>query len=280
MELIRRVPLSVLLAVCCLVLAVGCAKQAPQEVADLNRLWGDTRDGCASIYMADDVQQLEPGVDSMNGLVADEKYRKAGKEAVALMPQVEDLSTRAAKAREIAKNEAEASIARAEGTLAEAKQAEAPQYAASDYDAARAKLDRAKRELQDPCGYHRARDLADDAGRQARQSVTIAAAEKKRVEEQRRRAEEEARRLAEQRRLAAKPPSYTIKDGDCLWAIAAMDKVYGDPMLWPLLYEANSSRINNPDLIYPDGEIAMPRDIPEGEMDSRARRYHNTRSAE
>jgi len=280
MELVRKMPLRSLLTAGCLLVAVGCAKQAPQEVTDLNRMWGETRDGCATIYLSDDVQQVEPGVASMNGLVADEKYRKAGKEAKALMPQVEDLSVRAAKAREMARNEAEAAIARAEGSLVEAQQAEAAEYAASDYDAARAKLDRAKRELNDPCGYHRARDLADDAGRQARQSVTIAAAEKKRVEEERRRAEAEARRLAEQRRMNEKPANYTIKHGDSLWAIAGMDKVYGDPMMWPLLYEANNNRINNPDLIYPNGEIAIPRDIPEGEMDSRARRYYNTSSGE
>lgn len=280
MELVRTMPLRSLLTAGCLLVAIGCAKQAPQEVTDLNRLWSDTRDGCATVYMSDEVQKVEPGVAGMNGLVADEKYRKAGKEAKALMPDVQDLSNRAAKAREMAKNEAEAAIARAEGAIAEAQKAEAAEYAASDYSAARAKLDRAKRELQDPCGYIRARDLADDAGRQARQSVTIAAAEKKRVEEERRRAEEEARRLAEQRRLNAKPASYTIKDGDCLWDIAAMDKVYGDPLLWPLLYEANNNRINNPDLIYADGEIAIPRDIPAGEMDSRARRYYNTHAGQ
>lgn len=280
MGIVRNMSLRPLLAAGCLLAALGCAKQAPQEVTDLNRLWSDTTDGCATIYLADDVREVKPGVDSMNGLVADEKYRKAGKEAKTLMPQVQDLSARAATARAAAKKEAEAAIARAEGAMAEAKTAEAPQYAASDYQAATGKLDRAKQELQDPCGYLRARDLADDAGRQARQSVTIAAAEKKRIEDERRRAEEEARRLAEEARKREKPANYTIKDGDCLWDIAAMEKVYGDPMLWPLLYEANSSRINNPDLIYPDGTIAIPRDIPEGEMDARARRYYNTRSGQ
>jgi len=275
----KTLSLRALPAVGCLLVAVGCAKQAPQEVADLNRLWSETTGGCATIYLADDVRQVEPGVDGMNGLVADEKYRKAGKEAVALMPQVQDLSARAGEARAAAKQEAEASIARAEQAMAEAQQAEAAQYAASDYEAARGKLDQAKRELQDPCGYHRARDLADDAGRQARQSVTIAAAEKARLEAERRRAEEEARRLEEEGRKREKPAAYMIQDGDCLWAIAAMEKVYGDPLLWPLLYEANSSRINNPELIYPNGQIDIPRNIPAAEMESRARRYYNTHSA-
>lgn len=263
-------------AIGCLLVAVGCARQAPQEVADLNRLWSQTTDGCATVYLTEDVRRVEPGVDGVNGLVADEKYRKAGKEAAALMPQMQDLSARAAEARAAAKSEAEASIARAEESMAGAQKAEADQYAATDYEAARDKLERAKREMQDPCGYHRARDLADSAGRQARQSVTIAATERSRIEAERRRAEEEARRQAEEQRKRDVPATYIVMDGDCLWSIAAMEKVYSDPLLWPLLYEANRGRISDPDLIYPDNLLQIPRDIPAEEMESRARRYYNS----
>ena len=82
--------------------------------------------------------------------------------------------------------------------------------------------------------------------------------------------------LAEERRRSQKPPSYTIEKGDCLWVIAGMEKVYGDPMLWPLLYEANSSQIDNPDLIYPNDQLSIPRDIPAGDMEAQARRFYRT----
>jgi hypothetical protein len=30
-----------------------------------------------------------------------------------------------------------------------------------------------------------------------------------------------------------------------------MDNIYADPYKWPLIYKANSSKISDPDLIYP-----------------------------
>ena len=45
--------------------------------------------------------------------------------------------------------------------------------------------------------------------------------------------------------------SYSVKGGDNLWAISSMDNIYADPYKWPLIYKANSSKISDPDLIYP-----------------------------
>jgi len=48
---------------------------------------------------------------------------------------------------------------------------------------------------------------------------------------------------------------------DCLWNIAAMPEVYGDPWQWPRLYEANRDRMpqrSNPDLIHPDMILDIP----------------------
>jgi nucleoid-associated protein YgaU len=43
---------------------------------------------------------------------------------------------------------------------------------------------------------------------------------------------------------------YLVKKGDCLWAIAARKRVFGDPFAWPLLYRENRDQIQDPDLIY------------------------------
>jgi nucleoid-associated protein YgaU len=45
--------------------------------------------------------------------------------------------------------------------------------------------------------------------------------------------------------------SYSVKGGDNLWTISSMDNIYADPYKWPLIYKANSSKISDPDLIYP-----------------------------
>ncbi len=61
------------------------------------------------------------------------------------------------------------------------------------------------------------------------------------------------------------PASYTVKelssDTDCLWRIAALPFIYNDPLQWPLLYKANSKRLQdpkNPDLIQPGTVLVIP----------------------
>jgi nucleoid-associated protein YgaU len=56
---------------------------------------------------------------------------------------------------------------------------------------------------------------------------------------------------------------------DCLWNIAAQPQIYGDPLKWTVIFEANRDRLSNPDnpdLIHP----GMLLDIPSirGEMRS------------
>ena len=61
------------------------------------------------------------------------------------------------------------------------------------------------------------------------------------------------------------PSQYTVRPWattrDCLWNIAGYPWVYGDPRRWPELYEANKTRMpqpNNPDLIHPGFVINIP----------------------
>ena len=48
---------------------------------------------------------------------------------------------------------------------------------------------------------------------------------------------------------------------DCLWNIAAMPEIYGDPTRWPILYQANRHRMprpGDPDLIHPGMILDIP----------------------
>lgn len=54
-----------------------------------------------------------------------------------------------------------------------------------------------------------------------------------------------------------KPLTHIVQKGDCLWNIAHNE--FGDPFKWTLIYEANKSKINNPDLIYPNQEFDIPK---------------------
>lgn len=50
--------------------------------------------------------------------------------------------------------------------------------------------------------------------------------------------------------------SYTVVKGDCLWKIAK--RFYGIGSRWTEIYNANKSKIKNPNLIYPGQVFAIP----------------------
>ncbi len=69
------------------------------------------------------------------------------------------------------------------------------------------------------------------------------------------------REMASYSEAAAKKRSdtYRVKKKDCLWKIAAKRSVYGDPLLWPVLYKANTKLIRDPHLIQPGWKLQVPR---------------------
>ena len=46
--------------------------------------------------------------------------------------------------------------------------------------------------------------------------------------------------------------TYTVRRGDSLWGISGMSSIYGDPYQWPLIFRANTDKIEDADLIHPD----------------------------
>lgn len=55
--------------------------------------------------------------------------------------------------------------------------------------------------------------------------------------------------------------NYTVIRGDYLWKISRKDDIYGDPMQWMKIYTYNREMIKDPDLIYPDWILKIPRQI-------------------
>jgi nucleoid-associated protein YgaU len=56
--------------------------------------------------------------------------------------------------------------------------------------------------------------------------------------------------------IEVKPVFYTIQKGDSLSKVA--QALFGDPMKWKALFEANREVIKDPDLIYPGQQIRIP----------------------
>lgn len=56
--------------------------------------------------------------------------------------------------------------------------------------------------------------------------------------------------------VEAEAQLYTVKKGDSLSKIAK--EYYGDPMKYPVIFEANKPMLENPDLIYPGQVLRIP----------------------
>jgi len=58
------------------------------------------------------------------------------------------------------------------------------------------------------------------------------------------------------------PKTYTVLPGDWLAKISGLERIYADPLKWPRIYRANREQISNPNRIYPDQVLTIPRDWP------------------
>jgi len=66
--------------------------------------------------------------------------------------------------------------------------------------------------------------------------------------------------------LRAKMPKavydqYTVVKGDYLWRISKKSDIYGDPYQWMRIYSYNREMIKNPDLIYPNWNLKIQREV-------------------
>ena len=113
-----------------------------------------------------------------------------------------------------------------------------------------------------------ARRLAEEEARKAAEEQARRLAE----EEARKAAEAQARRLAEEEaRKAVEPRTFTnyrVGSGDTLASIAALPGVYGDPLLWPLLYQGNRDQIKDPAKIDVGQILTIPRGLTAAELET------------
>lgn len=72
--------------------------------------------------------------------------------------------------------------------------------------------------------------------------------------------------------------TYEVVKGDHLWGIASKSRIYGNPYQWPLLYKANSDKIEDADLIHPGQSLTVARGMSSSEIDA-AVRHAKTRGA-
>jgi len=54
---------------------------------------------------------------------------------------------------------------------------------------------------------------------------------------------------------------YVVLRGDYLWKISGKPQIFDDPWKWMRIYSANRDEIRDPDLIFPDQRLVIPRTI-------------------
>lgn len=59
-----------------------------------------------------------------------------------------------------------------------------------------------------------------------------------------------------------------VRRGETLSNISGRPEVYGDPLLWPLVYKANRDQIKDPTQIFPGQVLTIPRDKTEKEKEA------------
>ncbi|MDG5469900.1 LysM peptidoglycan-binding domain-containing protein [Deltaproteobacteria bacterium IMCC39524] len=175
---------------------------------------------------------------------------------------------------------------------------QAAEFAPAEYQAARTALNDARAAMQDS-DYGDARDSLDFSLQHARRAVVLAEetqARRLKEEKEQVRTEEEARLKAlEERKQKAqstetKKPTplpkkvvktkpkvvpasdYTVGDGENLWTISAQPEVYGEGLLWPLLYQANRDQIKDPRQIFPGQSLSIRRDMTEADLEDARQR--------
>jgi nucleoid-associated protein YgaU len=78
--------------------------------------------------------------------------------------------------------------------------------------------------------------------------------------------------------------TYTVgtwsQDRDCLWNIAGKIDIYGDPFMWPKIWQANTDIVRNPDIIHPGQVLQLPVPAPKTSEEMKAeRRYWREKKA-
>jgi nucleoid-associated protein YgaU len=182
----------------------------------------------------------------------------------------------------------------AEYMIGRAYAKQAPEFAPVEYQAARTALNDARESMEDT-DYSDARDSLDFALKHARRAVVLAEeGQARRLEQEQKQAvaEEKARQAAlenqkkdpqvEQKKQKTipkpKPVSkpkpkvvpasdYDVGAGENLWTISAKPEVYGEGLLWPLLYQANRDQIKDPRQIFPGQSLSIRRDMSEVELE-------------
>lgn len=251
----------ILITVCFVFFSYGCGKPPTQEITDAEVALSAAKSAGAEIYAAKEYESAESKLEKARKEL--EGYHYINARQCALESKDEAL---------VAKKLAE------EGKLKLRKQAS---DAIQDAKKALMEAENAGAKKHDPEGYKNVEALigeADMAYGGEKYPIAISKAEE--AQNRARRLELAAKRAAEIADVK-KPPElpklistpktfdiHIVQKGECLWIISEYENVYSNPFEWPLIYKANHNQIKDPDMIFPNQNLKIPRDLDPKDVDA------------
>ncbi len=250
----------VCIALCALMAFVGCAKPPTEEMSQARMALDQASTVDAPTYASDQYMSAEEALNQATSLMEEEKYKQAREKAM----QATEL---ARKAHETAIERKNAMNLSAQEMYNRALNAVNAANAAGAYTYAEGPMLEAQRKLQDAKeayergDYVAAKELSEAALVKAREAEVLAKdQETSRRSQVGQTAQQQAQQIADPGATPRPyPTSHVVIKGESLWWIAEYKQIYNDPFQWPLIYKANRSKIQDPDLIFPGQEFKITR---------------------
>ncbi|MRR07280.1 MAG: LysM peptidoglycan-binding domain-containing protein [Deltaproteobacteria bacterium] len=112
------------------------------------------------------------------------------------------------------------------------------------------------------------RQKAEEERREAERQRILEEQKRRKIEEREREAREARKKVEKvvsvkekEREVRHLRAVHTVKRGETLPQIAAQPDVYGDALMWPLIYRANRDQIRDPKRIWPGQVLRIPRNV-------------------
>lgn len=279
------------------ILAAGCATAPTQEMSDARQAVQAAREADAPVHTPAAMNSAERDLTEAEHQLQGRDYKVAREDAVAAKQaavKARNMALALAKAKQAVQEADEAGaltqvtrdwLAKAQAAAAVGDEEEvartterARQEAADDIRRQHEESLRVERENQGwldkvPPLLEEARRM--DARLTPEQRDTLKSAEAAYRQQDGRNAYDLAESVAEQ--VRALPPlprtlQYRVTAGDSLWRIAARPTVYGNPLLWPLIYRSNRERLSDADRLSPGQTLTIELDPDAGQV-QRAMEY-------
>ena len=250
---LHMIILSVI-GVCLIFFSYGCTPPPTNEIADAEIALSAAREAGAERYAAQEYQSAESKLEEARIENESKRYKEAKDLAIEARDNALLAKSVAEEAKIKLREQARDALKTAKDALSASEMAGAEEY--------------------DSTGYRSIVELFAEADTAySTEEFLISIQKSEEVTKRARRLELAAKRATElkqeeeiiEEEIPIAEPLETIYDhhlvekGECLWIISEYDKIYGNPFKWPLIYRANRTQINDPDLIFPGQNFVIPR---------------------